>query len=231
MSGSETASQPEEGYAESPSSQPSCLRRMARASRARLDPVAVRGGGAGRRGGAGLYVWSQVEPILSVSNVAVSYVVPSAPHLVAGNGETVYRIDPTQSSVTYGVDENVVGQTAHHATGVTNGIAGDLADQHQRPVRQPRRQDRDQPRAAALRQQPARRHHPQELPGVGGQVPLASFTTTSVTGLPASLTEGKTYHFTLNGKPTREGHHRAGQLAGHRYRRRAASSPPRPPPR
>ena len=111
-----------------------------------------------------VYVWSQVHSVLSVRNVTVSYTVPDAPHLVAGNGETVYRIDPTHSSMTYGVDENLIGQTANHATGSTNGIAGDLASNSVQPVGQPRRQDRGQRRAAPLGQQPPRRAAPPALP-------------------------------------------------------------------
>ena len=204
MSGSETASQPEEGYAESPSRParhdcggwpgPRATIGSSRCSRWSCV-VAV---------GAGLYVWSQVEPILSVSNVAVSYVVPSAPHLVAGNGETVYRIDPTQSSVTYGVDENVVGQTANHATGTTNGIAGDLAISTSDPsasrvgkivINLEQLHSDNNLRDATIRKSYL----------ASEANPLASFTTTSVTGLPASLAEGKTYHFTLNGNLTVKG--------------------------
>ena len=81
-------SRPEEGYTDASPARPSRLQRMARASRQPLDPVAVARWSCVVAVGAGLYVYSQVAPILSVSNVAVSYVVPSAPHLVAGNGET-----------------------------------------------------------------------------------------------------------------------------------------------
>ena len=203
MSGSEIASPPEEGYTESSASPPSRLRRMARASRHHwiLSLFAVVVVVAA---GAGLYVWSRVDSVLSVSNVAVSYVVPSAPHLVAGNGETVYRIDPTQSSVTYGVDENVVGQTANHATGTTNGIAGDLAISASDPsasrvgkivINVEQLHSDNNLRDATIRKD--------YLESEAN--PLASFTTTGITGLPASLNEGKTYHFTLNGNLTVKG--------------------------
>ncbi len=77
--------------------------------------------------GAGLYVWAQVRDLTSAKYNVINYSVPSSPHLVAGQGETVYRIDPTQSKLTYGVDEKLFGQDAQHAEGSTNGIAGDLA--------------------------------------------------------------------------------------------------------
>ena len=42
-------------------------------------------------------------------------------------GETVYRIDPTRSALSYAVEEKLFGQDAHEAKGTTNGIAGDIA--------------------------------------------------------------------------------------------------------
>ncbi len=51
--------------------------------------------------GAGLYVWSQFRELTSSKYNVINYSVPSSPHLVAGEGETVYRIDPTQSKLTY----------------------------------------------------------------------------------------------------------------------------------
>ena len=134
---------------------------------------------------------------------------------MAGNGETVYRIDPTQSSVTYGVDENVVGQTANHATGTTNGIAGDLAIDASDPsssrvgkivINLEQLHSDNNLRDATIRKNYL----------ASEANPLATFTTTSITGLPATLTEGKTYHFTLNGDLTVKGIDRAGQLADHR---------------
>jgi polyisoprenoid-binding protein YceI/mono/diheme cytochrome c family protein len=203
MSGFETAGEPEEGYADAAPSRSSRLRRMARASRSHwvLSMFALVVVVAA---GAGLYVWSQVEPILNVSNVAVSYVVPAAPHLVAGNGETVYRIDPTQSSVTYGVDENIAGQKANRASGTTNGIAGDLAINASDPstsrlgkiVINLEQLHSDN----SLRDATIRKNYLSSEAN-----PLASFTTTSITGLPASLVEGKTYHFTIEGDLTVKG--------------------------
>ena len=46
---------------------------------------------------AGVYVWREYRKLTSAKYNVVDYTVPTAPHLVAGTGETVYRIDPTQS--------------------------------------------------------------------------------------------------------------------------------------
>ena len=93
MSASDPTGLPEEGYADASPAKVPWSRRAVKASRSHwvLSSFAVvlvlLLAGA-------VYVWSQVHSVLSVSNVAVSYTVPDAPHLVAGNGETVYRIDP-----------------------------------------------------------------------------------------------------------------------------------------
>jgi len=73
-------------------------------------------------GFGGWYAWDQVN----VPDVAVLYVVPTAPELQAGPDETVYRVHATRSSVTYEVTESLAGVEGT-ATGVTQGIAGDVA--------------------------------------------------------------------------------------------------------
>ncbi len=79
-------------------------------------------------GVAGAVAWTQVKPVVESRKYAsVDYVVPSAPRLTATEGETLYRIDPTQSSLTYAVGERLAGAKTSTATGVSNGIAGDLA--------------------------------------------------------------------------------------------------------
>ena len=47
----------------------------------------------------GVYAWREYRILTSAKYNVVNYTVPTAPHLVAGPGETVYRIDPTQSQV------------------------------------------------------------------------------------------------------------------------------------
>jgi polyisoprenoid-binding protein YceI len=75
----------------------------------------------------GVYAWRQYRTLTSAKFSVVGYTVPSAPHLVAGTGEKVYRIDPASSSLSYAVNEKLFGHTAHKAVGTTNGIAGDIA--------------------------------------------------------------------------------------------------------
>ena len=117
--------------------------------------------------------------------------------------------------MTYGVDENVVGQTANHASGTTNGIAGDLAIDANDPsssrvgkivINLEQLHSDNNLRDATIRKSYL----------ASEANPLATFTTTSVTGLPASLTEGKTYHFTLNGDLTVKGVTAPASWAGHR---------------
>ncbi|HVN52006.1 MAG TPA: YceI family protein, partial [Acidimicrobiales bacterium] len=203
MTSTEPNGVPESGYADATEARAPWFRRAAKASRSHwvltslaLVLVLVMAGA--------LYVWSQVEPVLSVSNVAVSYTVPDAPHLVAGNGETVYRIDPTHSSLTYGVDENLIGQKARTAHGSTNGIAGDLA------------LDTADPSASRvgtivvnveqlhsdnnLRDQQLRQRYLESK-----TYPLVTFRTTRLSGLPATVVEGRSYPFTMTGQMTVHG--------------------------
>ena len=153
----------------------------------------------------GLYVWSQVKPLLtSVKNDDVSYAVPSAPQLVAAPGETVYRIDPTQSKVTYEVDESVVGQSAGQASGSTSGIAGDLALNATNPAASRVGQivvDVQQLKSDnSLRDARIR----QDFLGSRDN-PLVKFDTTSLSGMPASVSDGDSSSFTMNGNLTVKG--------------------------
>jgi polyisoprenoid-binding protein YceI len=198
--GSESHGTPEEGYAEPAPEPTSRLRRLAKASRSHwiistcvVVLVVVLG--------AGLYLYTRVRSELSVSNIAVDYTVPTAPHLVASNGETIYRIDPTHSSLTYGVDENVIGITAHRASGSTNGIAGDLALNSSDPsasrvgkiVANVEQLHSDN----NLRDQQIRQRY------LDSQAhPIVSFTTTKLSGLPSSITDGHQYDFTIAGDLT-----------------------------
>ena len=149
----------------------------------------------------GLHLWSQVRPLLRVKYNDVSYIVPSAQKLVAGPGETVYRIDPTQSVATYGVDEKIAGATADHATGSTNGIAGDVALNAASPsssrvgevvVDLEELHSNNSLRDARIRAAFLDSH----------TYPLARFVTSGLSGLPASLQEGQRYTFTMSGNLT-----------------------------
>src|SRR5690606_22660621 len=82
-------------------------------------------------GAASWYVWDELD----VPTVDVQYVVPSAPRLrAADDSETVLRVHPGRSSVTYEVEEHLAGTTST-ATGTTNGIAGDLVVDTDDPTR------------------------------------------------------------------------------------------------
>ena len=74
--------------------------------------------------GAASAAWV-VTSIYRIDSTVVYFGVPDAPQLTAGPGQTLYRVNASRSSVTYGVDEELAG-TTHHATGSTKGIAGDI---------------------------------------------------------------------------------------------------------
>ena len=150
---------------------------------------------------AGLYAWREYRRLTSSKYNVVDYTVPTAPHLVAGSGETVYRIDPTQSEVKYGVDEKLVGQSAHHAEGTTNGIAGDLALNSANPaasrvgtivVNVEELHSDNNLRDAKMRADNLDSH----------DFPLAQLSITALHGMPASITEGSSYHFTADSELT-----------------------------
>ncbi|MEZ5382622.1 MAG: YceI family protein [Microthrixaceae bacterium] len=73
--------------------------------------------------GVGALVWNSV---FGLESSVVYFGVPDAPTLSAGTDETLYRIDASQSKVTYRVEEKLAG-ASHTATGTTQGIAGDIA--------------------------------------------------------------------------------------------------------
>ena len=53
----------------------------------------------------GAYAYQQVKPVVTAQRYAkVTYTVPAAPKLTAQSGETLLRIDPRHSSLTYSVD-------------------------------------------------------------------------------------------------------------------------------
>lgn len=154
---------------------------------------------------AGAYVWTQVRPLVqAVADDDVSYTVPQAPRLVAGPGETVYRIDPTQSEVAYTVDEKIVGQSAGQATGTTSGIAGDIALNPANPTAtrvgtivvdvQQLHSDNNL-RDARIRHDFLESH----------QFPLAQLSDITISGLPASPSDGADHDITLTGTLTAHG--------------------------
>lgn len=150
----------------------------------------------------GVKVWTDVKPLLSAGKYEqVAYTVPTAPRLVALSGETVYRIDPTQSQASYATDEKIAGATADHAVGVTNGIAGDIAVNASNPsasrvgqivINLEQLHSDNNLRDARLRAAYLSSH----------VYPLAIFNATAVTGLPARLADGQQYHFQISGNLT-----------------------------
>src|SRR5680860_282830 len=145
---------------------------------------------------AGLFVWSQYRELTSVEFNDIAYEVPTSPKLVAGSGETVYRIDPTRSSLTYAVDEKLFGQSAHRAEGTTNGIAGDIAVDADDPVASRVGQivvnveqlhSDSRLRDARIRADNLESH----------EFPLAQLTVSELTGMPDAITPGQEYQFTM----------------------------------
>ncbi len=151
--------------------------------------------------GAGGYVWTQYRELTSSKYNVVNYSVPSSPNLVAGAGETVYRIDPTRSSLSYAVEEKLFGQDAHEAKGTTNGIAGDIAVNPAEPAAsrvgqivvnvEQLHSDNDL-RDARLRAANLSSH----------EFPLAYLTVTDLSDMPAKFTPGDPTHFKLNSQLT-----------------------------
>ncbi|QXC62839.1 YceI family protein [Aquihabitans sp. G128] len=154
---------------------------------------------------AGVVAWKQVKPIVDSRRYAsVTDTVPTAPKLTAKPGETVYRIDPTHSSLTYAITETFVGKGESTATGVTHGIAGDLAinggDLGKSRVGkivvnvEQFRSDNNL-RDARIRQDFLSSH----------QFPLATFATQDLQGLEGKLVEGQSKTFTMDGFVTLKG--------------------------
>jgi polyisoprenoid-binding protein YceI/mono/diheme cytochrome c family protein len=151
--------------------------------------------------GVAVYAWRQHQILTSAKFNIISYRVPSAPHLVAGPGERVYRIDPTRSSVSYAVDEKLFGHSAHRARGTTNGIAGDIALNVAHPaasrvgrivVNVEQLHSDNNLRDARLRADNLDSH----------DYPVADLTVASFSGLPTAIVEGRSYHFTMTSRLT-----------------------------
>jgi polyisoprenoid-binding protein YceI len=156
--------------------------------------------------GIGLLVWHQASGVISSRKYRhISYTVPVAPKLTAAKGETVYRIDPTHSSLSYSIQEHFTGRSGDStATGVTNGMSGDIAidPQHGADARlgtivanvEQFHSDNNL-RDARLRQDFLQSH----------EHPLAKFKVTSLKGLPGPVVSGKTYRFEMEGTATVRG--------------------------
>ena len=155
--------------------------------------------------GVGLFTWRQVKPVVESRRYAsVTYEVPKAPKLTPAAGETVYRIDPTHSSLSYRVQEQFAGKKTSAATGVTNGIAGDFAV--------------DLTDLSATRMGPMvvnleQLHSDNNLRDARLRLdylsshahPLATLKSAKVSGLTGKLQDGTSYPFTVQGNLTVKG--------------------------
>lgn len=153
----------------------------------------------------GAVAWVQYRSLVGDRKLEpAGFTVPAAPRLTAANGETVFRIDPSRSSISYAVDERIVGQRAGRATGSTSAIAGDLAVNRADPGRSrvgrivadvEQLHSDNSLRDARIRQGFLESH----------RFPLASFDTAELGGLPSALPTGQPVAFTMKGTLTAHG--------------------------
>ena len=155
--------------------------------------------------GAGLYTWQQAKPVIESRKYAsVTYEVPKAPKLTPKAGETVYRIDPTESSLSYEVQEKFAGKRTSSATGTTNGIAGDIAVDPS---------DLDAARVGKVVVNLEQLHSDNNLRDArlrldyleSHEHPLATFEVQEVSGLDGKLVEGEDHDVELAGDLTVKG--------------------------
>lgn len=145
----------------------------------------------------GWYVWDQVN----VPDITVSYAVPTAPQLAAGDSsQTLYRIDPLESSVTYAVEEILAG-VSRTANGSTQGIAGDLviddADPSASVLGEVMVNVQQLTSDQSLRDRRIRQDFLES-----GHYPLVRFVPGAIDGMPASITDGEAYVITIDGQLT-----------------------------
>jgi polyisoprenoid-binding protein YceI len=149
--------------------------------------------------GAASAAWV-ITSIYRVDSSVVYFGVPNAPQLTAGPGQTLYRVNASRSSVTYGIDEELAG-TTHRATGSTKGIAGDIVIDEANPsasqvgdiVVNVQQLTSDQ----SIRDERIRHEGLQS-----NDFPLATLRTTSITGMPAEIADGTDYSVQLHGDLT-----------------------------
>ncbi|NLD75035.1 MAG: hypothetical protein GX643_00040, partial [Acidimicrobiales bacterium] len=150
----------------------------------------------------GAFAYKQIKPVVDAQRYAtVTYEVPVAPQLTAASGETLLRIDPTRSSLTYEIEETFAGAKRSTATGSTAGIAGDLALNTARledsrvgqiVVNIEQFESDNNLRDARIRQDFLQSH----------RYPLATFDFEEIEGLSGQLEEGETYEFQMLGHVT-----------------------------
>jgi len=143
-------------------------------------------------------VFAAVRALRVPEAVPVSQAVPEAPRLTpTGPGQIVYRIDPSRSTVGYEVQEVLAG-ASRTATGTTHGVAGDvLVDTTNVPASKagPIVVNVSQLTSDEALRDARLQHDFLE----SATYPLATFTPTAVTGLPASVAEGTDVPVTVQG--------------------------------
>ena len=148
--------------------------------------------------GGAAFVAKQVHDVTASPYKTVTYSIPDAPHLAAASGESVYRIDPSESSLSYKIQEKVAGRSVSSAIGTTNGIAGDIALNRDAP---------SESRVGAIIANLEQFHSDNRLRDArirsdfleSHKYPLASFSAGAITGLPAKLVNGDKVTFTIDG--------------------------------
>ena len=153
----------------------------------------------------GTFAYQQIKPVVDAQRFAtVTKEVPRAPRLTPRDGETLLRIDPTRSSLTYEVNEQLGVRTTGTAKGSTSGIAGDVALNEgaleksrigQIVVNIEQFESDNNLRDARIRQDFLQ----------SNQFPLATFDLDKIVGLTGAATEGKSYDFTIEGNVTVKG--------------------------
>ena len=147
-------------------------------------------------GAVGAVVYYQTTSADSTSDMV--YGTPSAPRLTAGPSEQLFRIDPTRSSVTYDVAEQLVGFDASHAKGSTSGVAGDIALNSASPpasrlgtivVNVEQLHSDNRLRDARIRDDFLESH----------KYPLVTLSNASISGLPAKIENDTPYKFRIKG--------------------------------
>jgi len=144
--------------------------------------------------------WSVMRTV-NPAEVVPAPGAPTAPKLAAsGPDQVVYRVDAYRSKVSYEVTEILAG-SSNIARGSTTGVAGDILLDTADPdastvgtiVVNVEQLTSDQ----SIRDNRLRHDYLQST-----QYPLATLTTTSITGLPDRIEDGVTYDLELSGELT-----------------------------
>jgi polyisoprenoid-binding protein YceI len=147
------------------------------------------------------YVGWDVASLYFTPDVKVDQAMPVAPRLTAATSDqVVYRVDPSRSSASYEVKEELAGlQTT--AKGTTHGIASDILIDRQDPA-QSRLGEvvvnvEQLTSDSTLRDKRIRTEYLESH-----EHPLVKLSNAQLDGLPASIADGQTASFTITGDLT-----------------------------